>query len=104
MRDGEPLIALCVFTPPEANRRARRTNTILPETETPGEEQAGAVEFLSMRRWPAMIAISANSIAKGSRPSAHERAKSFRPAHNFAALNERPTVALLKTIEKTDFF
>jgi len=103
-RTANRLSRFAVFTPPEATDVRALTNTILPETETPGAEAGWGRSILSMRRWPAMIAISANSIAKGLADIGARSRQTFPPSATFAALTSAQQIALLKTIEKTDFF
>ena len=92
-----------VFTPAEAATVRALTNVILPETETPGAEQAGAVNFIDAalagydHEQRELYRLGLADVEARSR-------QMFPPSTRFTDLAEPQQTALLKAIEKTDFF
>lgn len=79
------------------------TNAILPETETPGAEQARTVEFIDA----ALAGYDHDQLElyrKGLADVAARTRRMSPPSARFADLSAAQQTALLKTIEKTDFF
>jgi gluconate 2-dehydrogenase gamma chain len=95
LRAQEPRFT--VFSPAQAAEIKALTNAILPETDTPGAEQAGTVEFID--------AALAGYDRDRRELYRHGLADvSARAGGRFSALNKTQQTALLKAIEKTDFF
>jgi hypothetical protein len=92
-----------VLKPAEALEILALTNSILPQTETPGAEQAGTVNFIDAalagfdRDQLALYRHGLSNVAALSR-------QMFPPAVQFSNLSEAQRTALLKSIEKTEFF
>jgi hypothetical protein len=92
-----------IFTPAEAAEVRALTNAILPETDTPGAEQAGAVDFIEA----ALAGCNHDQRELHRQGLADIGARSrrtFPPSRTFADLTSAQQTALLKTIEKTEFF
>jgi gluconate 2-dehydrogenase gamma chain len=86
-----------VLSPAEAAEVRALTNAILPETDSPGAEQAGTVEFID--------AALAGYDRDQRELYRHGLADvSVRAGGRFSALHKTQQTALLKAIEKTDFF
>jgi hypothetical protein len=92
-----------VLSPAEAVEIRALSSTILPETETPGAEQAGAVHFIDA----ALAGFDRDQLAvyrQGLADVASRSRRMFPPATRFSSLSESQRIALLKSIEKTEFF
>jgi hypothetical protein len=78
-------------------------NTILPETDTPGAEQAGAADFIEA----ALAGYDRDQrelYHHGLADVGARTRRMFPPSRAFADLSSSQQTALLKTIEKTEFF
>jgi hypothetical protein len=98
---GAPSFA--VLSPAEALEIVALSSTVLPETETPGAEQAGAVHFIDA----ALAGFDRDQLAvyrQGLADVASRSRQMFPPATRFSGLSERQRTAVLKSIEKTEFF
>lgn len=92
-----------VFSPAEATQIQALSNAILPETETPGAEQAGAVSFIDA----ALAGYDHDQLAlyrRGLSDIATRTQLMFPPTTRFSELSEVQQTALLKSVEKTKFF
>ena len=88
---------LKVLTPAQAAELRALTNAILPETDTPGAEQARTVEFIDA----ALAGYDSDQREVYRQGLADVAAR----AHGkFTDLNKTQQTALLQAIEKTDFF
>src|SRR5882757_6297567 len=93
--------SFAVLTPTEAMEIVALSGTILPETETPGAEQAGAVHFIDA----ALAGFDHDQLAvyrHGLAVVASQSRQTFPPATRFSALSESQRTAVLKSIEKTE--
>jgi hypothetical protein len=94
---------LTVLSPAEAAEIRALTNAILPETDTPGAEQAGTVAFIDA----ALAGYDRDQrqlYRQGLADVAARSRQMFPPNARFADLAKAQQTALLKSIEKTDFF
>jgi len=92
-----------VLTPAEALEIRALTNTILPETDTPGAEQAGTIQFIDA----ALAGFDHDQLPvyrQGLADVASRSRRMFPPATRFSELSESQRTALLQSIEKTEFF
>ncbi len=92
-----------VLSAAEAAELRALTNVILPQTDTPGAEQAGTVEFIEA----ALAGYDRDQLALYRRGLADVAARSRKmspPAATFASLTNAQQITLLKSIEKTEFF
>src|SRR5438094_776921 len=92
-----------VLTPPEALQIQALSSAILPETETPGALQAGAVTFIDA----ALAGYDHDQLGpyrQGLADIAARTRRMFPPAAKFSELTEVQQTALLKSVEKTEFF
>jgi hypothetical protein len=86
-----------VLTPAQAAELRSLSNAILPETKTPGAEQARTVEFIDA----ALAGYDSDQREVYRQGLADVAAR----AHGkFATLTKAQQTALLQAIEKTDFF
>jgi hypothetical protein len=95
--------SFAVLSPAEAVEVVALSSTVLPETETPGAEQAGAVHFIDA----ALVGFDHDQVAVYRQGLADVTSRSrqmFPPATRFSGLSERQRAAVLKSIEKTEFF
>lgn len=95
--------SFAVLTPAEAVEIVALSNTVLPETETPGAEQADAVHFIDA----ALAGFDREQAAVYRRGLADVAVRSrqmFPPATRFSGLSESQRAAVLKSVEKTEFF
>jgi gluconate 2-dehydrogenase gamma chain len=95
--------AFLVLSPSEAMNIRALTAGILPETETPGAEQAGVVHFIDA----ALAGYDHDQLELYRQGLSDVTARSrqmFPPSNNFIDLFEAQRTALLKIIEKTEFF
>ena len=95
--------SFAVLNATEAEEVAALTDTILPETETPGAKRAGAVHFIDA----ALAGFDRDQLPAYRRGLADVAARSrqmFPPATRFSGLSEKQRTALLQSIEKTAFF
>jgi hypothetical protein len=79
------------------------SSTVLPETETPGAEQAGAAGFIDA----ALAGFDHDQLAvyrQGLDDVAARSRQMFPPATRFSGLSATQRTAVLKSIEKTEFF
>jgi gluconate 2-dehydrogenase gamma chain len=90
-------VGLKVLTQAQAAELRALTNAILPATDTPGAEQAGTVEFID-----AALAGFDRDQREVYNQGLADVAK--RAHGKFTDLNQTQQTALLKAIEKTDFF
>jgi hypothetical protein len=92
-----------VLSPDEAAELRALTSAILPEADTPGAEQAGAVDFID-----AALAGYDHGQRKlyrqGLANVAGRSRETFPPSTKFSELASAQQIALLKSIEKTEFF
>jgi hypothetical protein len=95
--------AFKVFNAREAAEVRALTSAILPETETPGAEQAGAVEFIDAAL-NGYDAEQREMYRQGLAEVALRSRQMFPPGGKFADLDKDQQVTLLKTIEQTEFF
>lgn len=96
-------ITFSVLSESEAADLRALSNTILPETDTPGAEQAGAVSFIDA----ALAGYDHDQVEiyrQGLSDVAARSRQMFPPSSNFVDLSEVQRIALLKSIEKTEFF
>jgi len=92
-----------VLSAAEAVEIVALSSTVLPETETPGAEQAGAVHFIDA----ALAGFDRDQAAvyrQGLADVASRSREMFPPATRFSGLSEIQRTAVLKSIEKTEFF
>jgi hypothetical protein len=92
-----------VLSPEEAMEIQALSSTILPETDTPGAAQAGTVHFIDA----ALAGFDRDQIAlyrQGLSDVASRTRTMFPLATRFSALSENQRTAVLKSIEKTEFF
>jgi gluconate 2-dehydrogenase gamma chain len=76
---------------------------VLPETDTPGAVQAGAVYFIDA----ALAGFDHDQLAvyrQGLDQVASQTRQMFPPSTRFSDLSESQRTAVLKSIEKTEFF
>ena len=95
--------SLAVLSPEEATEILALSNTILPETDTPGAEQAGTVHFIDA----ASAGFDRDQLAvyrQGLADVALRTRQMFSPTTRFSGLSESQRTAVLKSIEKTEFF
>lgn len=95
--------SFAVLSPAEGLEVVALSSTVLPETETPGAEQAGAVRFIDA----ALAGFDHDQLAvyrQGLADVASRSRQMFPPATRFSDLSESQRTALLKSIEKTEFF
>lgn len=95
--------SFAVLRPAEAAEIVALSGTILPETETPGAEQAGAVHFIDA----ALAGFDREQVSvyrQGLADVASRTRQMFPPATRFSELSGSQRTALLKAIEKTEFF
>ena len=95
--------SFAVLSPAEALEIAALSSTILPETDTPGAEQADAVHFIDA----ALAGFDRDQLAayrQGLADVASRSQKMFPPGTRFSGLSEIQRTALVKSIEKTEFF
>jgi len=95
--------AFSVLSPSEVTDVRALSNAILPETETPGAEQAGAVYFIDA----ALAGYDHDQVELYRRGLSDVTARTrrmFPPSNGFIDLSEAQRTALLKSIEKTEFF
>jgi hypothetical protein len=98
-----PQSGLAVLSVAEATEIRALTNTILPETDTLGAEQAGTVEFIDA----ALAGYDRDQhelYRRGLADITTRTRKMFPPHSKFADLAKEQQIALLRTIEKTEFF
>src|SRR5580698_425804 len=92
-----------VLTSAEAAEILALTNTILPETETPGAQQADTVHFIDA----ALAGFDRDRLQLyrlGLADVAARTRQMFPPARRFSALSEIQRTALLQSIQQTEFF
>jgi gluconate 2-dehydrogenase gamma chain len=92
-----------VLSPLEASQIQALTSAILPETETPGAVQAGAVSFIDA----ALASYDHDQLGlyrQGLSDIATRTQQMFPPITRFSELSEVQQTALLKSIDKTEFF
>jgi hypothetical protein len=92
-----------VLTPAETAEVRALANAILPETDTPGAEQAGAVDFIEA----ALVGYDQDQrelYHHGLADVGKRSRQMFPPSGRFADLSSAQQTALLKTIEMTEFF
>jgi gluconate 2-dehydrogenase gamma chain len=95
--------ALSILTSDEAKQIQALSSTILPETDTPGAEQAGTVYFIDA----ALAGYDHDQLGiyrDGLADVAARTRQMFPTATRFSELNDVERIALLKSIEKTEFF
>jgi gluconate 2-dehydrogenase gamma chain len=95
--------SFAVLSPAEALEIVALSSTILPETETPGAAQADTVHFIDA----ALAGFDRDQVAvyrQGLADVASRSQQMFPPATRFAGLSEGQRTALMKSIEKTEFF
>jgi hypothetical protein len=95
--------SFAVLSPSEAVEIVALSSAILPETETPGAEQAGAVHFIDA----ALAGFDHDQLAvyhQGLANVASQTRQMFPPATRFSGLSASQRTAVLKSIEKTEFF
>jgi len=95
--------AFAVLTAVEAKEIVALSNTILPETDTPGAEQANAVHFIDA----ALAGFDRDQVGvyrAGLADIAARTRQMFLPATRFSDLSESQRAAVLKSVEKTEFF
>lgn len=95
--------SFAVLSPTEAVEIIALSSTVLPETETPGAEQAGAVYFIDA----ALAGFDQDQLAlyrHGLADVASRSPRMFPPAIRFSDLTKTQRTALMKSIEKTEFF
>ena len=95
--------SFAVLSPVEAKEILALSSTILPETETPGAEQAGAVHFIDA----ALAGFDHDQLVvyrQGLVDVASRSQQMFPPATRFSGLSESQRPAVLKSLEKTEFF
>lgn len=95
--------AFSVLTPSEAMEVRALSSAILPETDTPGAEQAGAVYFIDA----ALAGYDHDQVEvyhQGLSDIAERSRRMFPPSSNFSDLSEAQRIALLISIQKTEFF
>lgn len=100
VQGASPFAAL---SPAEALEIMALSSAILPETETPGAEQADAVHFIDA----ALAGFDHDQLAayrQGLADVASRSQKMFLPVTRFSGLSESQRTALVKSIEKTEFF
>lgn len=98
---GAPSFA--VLSPVEAAEIVALSSAILPETDTPGAEQAGAVHFIDA----ALAGFDRDQLAvyrHGLADVASRSRQMLPPATRFSSLSATQQTAVLKSIEKTEFF
>ena len=91
-----------VLSPAEAAEILALSSTILPETETPGAEQAGTVQFIDA----ALAGFDYDQVAvyrRGLADVASRSRQMFPPATRFSGLSLNQRTAVMKAIEKTEF-
>jgi gluconate 2-dehydrogenase gamma chain len=95
--------SFAVLSSAEAVEIVALSGTVLPETETPGAEQAGAVRFIDA----ALAGFDHDQLAvyrHGLADVASRSRQMFPPATRFSGLSGEQRTAVLKSIEKTEFF
>ena len=98
---GAPSFA--VLSPAEAAEIVALSNTILPETDTPGAELAGTAHFIDA----ALAGFDRDQrtvYRQGLADVALRSRQMFPPATQFSGLSEQQRSAVLQSIEKTEFF
>jgi gluconate 2-dehydrogenase gamma chain len=95
--------SFAILSSAEALEILALSSTILPETETPGAEQAGAVRFIDA----ALAGFDHDQLAvyrHGLAVVASRSGQMFPPAPRFSDLSGSQRTAVLKSMEKTEFF
>jgi gluconate 2-dehydrogenase gamma chain len=95
--------AFIVLGPVEASEIAALSSTILPETDTPGAEQAGVVQFIDA----ALAGFDRDQLPayrQGLTDVSSRSRQMFPPASRFSELSATQRTAVLQSIEKTAFF
>ena len=95
--------SFAILSSAEVLEIAALSSTILPETETPGAEQAGVVHFIDA----ALAGFDHDQLAVYRRGLADVVSRSrqmFPQATRFSDLSESQRTAVLKSMEKTEFF
>jgi gluconate 2-dehydrogenase gamma chain len=99
----QPSPRLSVLSLAQAEEIRTLSNVILPETETPGAEQAGAVYFIDA----ALAGYDRDQLdlyRQGLADVAARSRQMFPPSTRFTDLAAAQRIALLKTIAQTAFF
>ena len=95
--------SFAVLGPAEAAQIRALSNAILPETETPGAEQADAVHFIDA----ALAGYDHDQLAlyrQGLSDIAARSRQMFAGSSRFSELSAAQQTAVLKSVEKTEFF
>jgi hypothetical protein len=102
-RTAQGVTSFSVLSPSEAREIQALSSAILPETETPGAEQADTVSFIDA----ALAGYDRDQLGlyrQGFADVARRTRQMFPPMTNFSDLSEAQQSAVLKSIEKTEFF
>ena len=102
-RAAQGATSFSVFSLSEARQIQALSSAILPETETPGAAQADAVSFIDA----ALAGYDQHQLGLYHQGLAEVVARTrqmFPPMTKFSDLSETQQIAVLKSIEKTEFF
>jgi hypothetical protein len=102
-RAAQRASSFAVLSAGDAKEIVALSNTILPETDTPGAEQADVVHFIDA----ALAGFDRDQVAvyrAGLADIAARSRQMFPPVTRFSDLSERQRTAVLKSVEKTEFF
>lgn len=102
-RTAQGPVSFTVLSAAEAKEIEALSSAILPETDTPGAAQAGAVSFIDA----ALAGYDHDQLGlyrQGLLDIAAQTRQMFPPTTAFSKLSEVQQMALLKSMDKTEFF